>query len=115
MHWEAHGHRYALSRTIDDDIRAGRTVVANVSRTVIAKLRRAYADVVWFPSPRRRTYWRSGLPLRARGSDGRHDDRLNRDRRGRLGRARRDHRQRFQCRMLRAPIRAGGQSREWAE
>ena len=27
MHWEAHGHRYALSRAIDDDIRAGRTVV----------------------------------------------------------------------------------------
>ena len=37
MHWEAHGHCYALSRAIDDEIRAGRTVVANVSRTVIAR------------------------------------------------------------------------------
>ena len=39
MHWEAHGHCYALSRAIDDDIRAGHTVVANVSRTVIAAMR----------------------------------------------------------------------------
>src|ERR1043165_5679225 len=46
MHWEAHGHRYALSRTIDDDIRAGRTMVVNVPRRVIGAVRRAYADVV---------------------------------------------------------------------
>ena len=46
MHWEAHGHRYALSRAIDDEIRAGHTVVANVSRTIIAAMRRAYADVM---------------------------------------------------------------------
>ena len=46
MHWEAHGHCYALSRAIDDDIRAGNTVVANVSRTVIAAMRRAYANVL---------------------------------------------------------------------
>ena len=46
MHWEAHGHCYALSRAIDDDIRAGNTVVANVSRTVIAAMRHAYANVL---------------------------------------------------------------------
>jgi ribose 1,5-bisphosphokinase len=46
MHWEAHGHRYALRRTIDDDIGAGHTVVANVSRTVIPAMRNAYANVV---------------------------------------------------------------------
>jgi ribose 1,5-bisphosphokinase len=46
VHWEAHGHCYALPRTIEEDVRRGRTVVVNVSRTVIAALRRAYAHVV---------------------------------------------------------------------
>lgn len=45
MHWQAHGHCYGLSCAIDDEIRAGRTVVANVSRTVIDAMRRAYVDV----------------------------------------------------------------------
>ena len=30
VHWEAHGHCYALPRAIDDDIRAGYTLIANV-------------------------------------------------------------------------------------
>ena len=46
VHWQAHGHCYALPRAIDDDIRAGRIVIANVSRTVIDAMRRAYADVM---------------------------------------------------------------------
>src|ERR1700682_5518494 len=45
IHWEAHGHCYALPRAIDEDIRAGRIVIANVSRTMIDAMRRAYADV----------------------------------------------------------------------
>src|SRR5690242_10907907 len=43
--WEAHGHAYGLPRSIEDDIRAGRTVVANVSRTVVAPLRHSYTNV----------------------------------------------------------------------
>jgi ribose 1,5-bisphosphokinase len=46
VHWEAHGHSYALPLEINDDILAGRAVVANVSRTVIGALRQAYANVV---------------------------------------------------------------------
>ena len=78
IHWEAHGHRYALSRAIDDDIRAGRTVVANVSRTVIAKMRRAYANVVVVSITAPPNVLAERIALRARGSDGRHDQRLNR-------------------------------------
>jgi len=78
MHWEAHGHRYALSRAIDDDIRAGRTVVANVSRTVIGATRRAYADVVVVSITAPPNVLAERIALRARGSDGRLEDRLQR-------------------------------------
>ena len=46
VHWEAHDHAYGLPKSIEDDIRAGRTVVANVSRTVIPALRHCYLNVV---------------------------------------------------------------------
>jgi ribose 1,5-bisphosphokinase len=78
MHWEAHGHRYALWRAIDDDIRAGRTVVANVSRTVISAMRGAYADVVVVLVTAPPNVLAERIAVRARGSDGRLDQRLNR-------------------------------------
>ena len=78
MHWEAHGHCYALSRAIDDDIRAGRTVVANVSRTVVAAMRRTYADVVVVSITAPPNVLAERIALRARGSDGRIEQRLNR-------------------------------------
>ena len=70
MHWEAHGHRYALSRAINDEIRAGRTVIANVSRTVIAAARRDYASatVVLVTAPP--DVLAARLSMRARSSDG---------------------------------------------
>jgi len=79
MHWEAHGHSYALWRAIDDDIRAGRTVVANVSRTVIGAARRAYADVMVVLVTAPPIVLAERIALRARGSDGRLDQRLNRN------------------------------------
>jgi ribose 1,5-bisphosphokinase len=77
-YWEAHGHCYALRRAIDDDIRAGRTVIANVSRTVIATLRRAYADVVVIAITAPPEVLASRLASRGRVSDGKIEQRLGR-------------------------------------
>jgi ribose 1,5-bisphosphokinase len=78
MHWEAHGHCYALSRAIDDDIRAGRTVVVNVSRTVIGAMRRAYTDVVVVSITAPPDVLAERIAMRARSSDGRLESRLRR-------------------------------------
>jgi ribose 1,5-bisphosphokinase len=43
--WQAHGLRYALPASIDAAVRAGKTVVFNVSRVVVEELRRRYAEV----------------------------------------------------------------------
>ena len=78
MHWEAHGHRYALARAIDDDIRAGRTVIANVSRTVIAAARRCYASVIVVSITAPPDVLAARLAARARASDGVLGQRLSR-------------------------------------
>ena len=78
MHWDAHGHRYALSRAIDDDIRAGRTVVANVSRTVISAMRRAYANVTVVSITAPTNVLAERLAMRGRASDGKVELRLHR-------------------------------------
>jgi ribose 1,5-bisphosphokinase len=76
--WEAHGHCYALTSAIDDDIRAGRTVVANVSRTVIDEMRRGYADVTVVSVTAPPDVLAERLAARARGSDGQIENRLRR-------------------------------------
>jgi ribose 1,5-bisphosphokinase len=43
--WDAHDLRYGIPAIIDGHIRAGRTVVCNVSRAIIATARERYADV----------------------------------------------------------------------
>lgn len=78
VHWEAHGHTYALPLEINDDIRAGRTVVANVSRTVVPALRSSYADVVVVAITAPPEVLAARLAARARRSDGNIGDRLNR-------------------------------------
>ncbi|MBR1157988.1 phosphonate metabolism protein/1,5-bisphosphokinase (PRPP-forming) PhnN [Bradyrhizobium elkanii] len=78
MHWEAHGHRYALSRSINDDIGAGRTVIANVSRTVIAAARRNYANAVVVLVTAPPDVLAARLAMRARSSDGLLEQRLAR-------------------------------------
>lgn len=78
VHWEAHGHLYGLPRSIDDDIRAGRSVVANVSRTVIPALRQAYANVVVVSITAPEDVLAQRLAARGRGSDGNIAKRLSR-------------------------------------
>lgn len=82
LHWDAHGLRYALPRSIADDLAAGRTVVANVSRTVIdaarARFARANADVVVALVTAPAEVLAARLALRQRASDGRLDERLGR-------------------------------------
>jgi ribose 1,5-bisphosphokinase len=67
-----------LPRSIDDEIASGRTVVANVSRTVIAALRRAYANVVVVSVTAPMEVLAARLVARGRASDGPINARLNR-------------------------------------
>jgi ribose 1,5-bisphosphokinase len=78
MHWQAHGHSYGLPRAIDDDVRAGRTVVANVSRTVVEAMRHAYAQVTVVSITAPPEVLAKRLAARARGSDGQLAERLRR-------------------------------------
>jgi ribose 1,5-bisphosphokinase len=45
LSWLAHGHRYGLPRTLEAEIAAGRTVVCNVSRTMIVAARQKFARI----------------------------------------------------------------------
>ncbi|KRQ00289.1 phosphonate metabolism protein/1,5-bisphosphokinase (PRPP-forming) PhnN [Bradyrhizobium manausense] len=79
VHWDAHGHSYALPLEINDDIRAGRAVVVNVSRTAISALRQAYANVVVVAITAPPDLLARRLAARARNSDGNIADRLARN------------------------------------
>jgi ribose 1,5-bisphosphokinase len=78
VHWEAHGHCYALPIEINDDIRAGRAVVVNVSRTVIATLRHAYTNVAVVAITAPPDVLAQRLAARARHSDGNIAERIAR-------------------------------------
>jgi len=77
--WEAHGLKYALPSGIDDDIRAGRTVVCNVSRGFVAVLRRLYAHVVVVLITAPPEILATRLAARGRTSDGDIDRRIGRE------------------------------------
>ncbi|HVZ50650.1 MAG TPA: phosphonate metabolism protein/1,5-bisphosphokinase (PRPP-forming) PhnN [Pseudolabrys sp.] len=79
FHWQAHGLKYGIWRTVEDDLRGGRTVVCNVSRTVVAGLRQRYArvDAVLITAPAEVLAAR--LAGRARASDGALTQRLQRN------------------------------------
>jgi ribose 1,5-bisphosphokinase len=69
--WEAHGLKYALPAAIDTELRAGRTVVCNVSRAVIRQLRARYArlTVVLVTAPKEMLLARLAARGRERGGD----------------------------------------------
>ncbi len=46
LHWRAHGLDYGLPGALAADLAAGRAVVANVSRGVVAEARRRFAPVI---------------------------------------------------------------------
>lgn len=46
LHWPAHGLRYALPETIATQLSQGATVIANVSRSVIAEARTKHPDTL---------------------------------------------------------------------
>ncbi len=76
--WDAHGNQYGIPSSIDDDIRRGRTVICNVSRTIVgaARLRYAQVTVVLVTAPEK--ILQARLAARGRASDGNLDGRLRR-------------------------------------
>jgi ribose 1,5-bisphosphokinase len=76
--WEAHGHRYGLPSSIDADIRARKTVVCNVSRTVVGFAQRRYASVAVVLVTAPADVLAERLACRSRTSDGCIQDRIAR-------------------------------------
>lgn len=76
--WQAHGLKYGIPRSVDDDIQAGRTVVCNVSRGIVAEVRDRYAsvDAVLVTAPV--DILSSRLAGRSRETDGSHALRIER-------------------------------------
>jgi ribose 1,5-bisphosphokinase len=77
--WQAHGLKYGIPQTVDDDIRGGRTVVCNASRGIVAEVRARYANVdsVLVTAPAEILAAR--LSVRSRGTDGSLVDRVKRN------------------------------------
>ena len=46
LHWSAHGLHYGIPRSVEQDLSAGRVVIVNVSRSVLAFARRTYGATV---------------------------------------------------------------------
>jgi ribose 1,5-bisphosphokinase len=76
--WHAHGNGYGIPSSIDRDIRAGRTVVCNASRTIVdtARERYGFVTVVEITAPEQ--VLQSRLASRQRVSDGDVAERIER-------------------------------------
>lgn len=76
--WEAHGLRYGVPRSIVDDIRGGRVIVVNVSRTIVELARRSYANVTVVSVTAPPDILAQRIADRDRASDGQLDGRIRR-------------------------------------
>ncbi len=76
--WEAHGLRYGVPRAIVDDIRGGRVIVVNVSRTIVELARRSYANVTVVSVTAPPDILAQRIADRDRASDGQLDGRIRR-------------------------------------
>jgi ribose 1,5-bisphosphokinase len=76
--WRAHGNSYGIPASIDRDIRAGRTVVCNVSRTIIDAARQRYGSVTVVAITAPEEVLQSRLASRQRSSDGNIAQRIER-------------------------------------
>ncbi len=70
LSWTAHGHAYGIPASIDAAIAAGRTVVCNVSREVIAAARARYAQVIVVEVTASPAVLAGRIAARSRPSDG---------------------------------------------
>jgi ribose 1,5-bisphosphokinase len=68
--WAAHGLRYGIPRAIDAALQAGRTVVCNVSRTVVPQVRERYVHVAVVLVTAPADVLAARLARRGRSSDG---------------------------------------------
>lgn len=77
--WQAHKLKYGIPRSVDDAIRAGRTVICNVSRAIVDEMRASYENVhvVLVTAPA--DILAARLADRARHSDGPLDQRIKRN------------------------------------
>lgn len=76
--WTAHKLKYGIPAAIDDDIRAGRTVVCNVSRAIVGQAREHFAHVTVALVTAPHDILATRLLGRGRGSDGSITDRVQR-------------------------------------
>jgi ribose 1,5-bisphosphokinase len=53
LHWKAHGLRYGIPASVDEDLAAGRSVVANLSRRSLPDAAQRFHDlhVLWITAP----------------------------------------------------------------
>jgi ribose 1,5-bisphosphokinase len=87
--WQAHSLKYGIPRTADDDIRAGRVVVCNVSRSVVPEVRTRYASVDGVLVTAPAEILAARLTGRSRDTDGSLEDRIKRN--GNFAEFRADH------------------------